>query len=185
MADDRAGAPRRAAGAARESRGRSPRDRLILSDIEAPCRCGVFDWERASPQSLLVTVELAIDARRAARADRMAAAVDYGRLVTRIRAHLAGKTFHLIETVAEELAALILREVEVGWVRVRVAKRSLPQVGYAAVEVERSLSLRPRDFRRRPRLRRGAPARSAPSLRAAALPSPTRPRAGAPARSRA
>ena len=137
-------------------------DRLIISDIEAPCRCGVFDWERESPQPLWVTVELGIDARRAARVDRVEAAVDYGQLVTRIRAHLAGKTFHLIETAAEELAALVLHEFPVASVRLRVTKRSLSNVGSAAVEIQRFApsTFGLRDSRRRPRLRRGAPARS-------------------------
>ncbi len=135
---DRAGAPRHRRG--RRGRAESPRqtaDLLLLSDLEAQCTIGVSDEEQEHPQPIWIDLELAIDARRAAERDDVNSAVDYGRLVTVVREKAQGAVFCLLETLAEELAALILQEFQVPTVRVRVKKRALPGIAFAAVEITR------------------------------------------------
>lgn len=112
-------------------------DRLVIHDLLADCRIGVFDWEREQAQQLWVDLELAIDATAAAERDDVTATVDYGRLVTVVRQYAQDKTFRLLETLAEELASLILEQFETAAVTVRVKKRALPGVDYAAVELTR------------------------------------------------
>ena len=112
-------------------------DRLVIHDLKAECRIGVFDWERERPQPIWIDLELAIDAAKAARRDDVQAAVDYGHLVTSVKGLAEGKTYQLLETLAEDVAALVLEEFRVPQVRVQVKKRALPGINYAAVEVER------------------------------------------------
>lgn len=102
------------------------------------CRMGVYDWERETPQTIWVDLELAIDAASAAMRDDVQDTIDYGRLVTLIKQHGHSKPFNLLETMAEELAALVLREFPSDEVTIRVKKRSLPGVGSAVVEVTRT-----------------------------------------------
>ena len=123
-------------------------DRLILSEIAAACRVGVFEWERTNPQDIAVDVEIPIDAAATAADDRLEDAVDYARLVSLVREVAQRKPYALLETLADELARAVLREFRVRSVRLQVKKRALPGVGYAAVVVERS-----------GRMRRGAPRR--------------------------
>ena len=113
-------------------------DRLIISDLAAECRLGVYEWEQAKPQPVWIDLELEIDAAQAARRDDVRDAVDYARLVTLVTTHLKQHTYALLETAADRLAALILQEFPVPKVVVRVKKRALPGVDYAAVEVERT-----------------------------------------------
>ena len=113
-------------------------DRLLISDLAAECRLGVYEWERAKPQPIWIDLELVIDAAAAARRDDVRDAVDYAQLVTLVTTHVKQRTYVLLETVADRLAALILREFPVPKVVVRVKKRALPGVDYAAVEVERT-----------------------------------------------
>ena len=112
-------------------------DRLILQDVTAECRLGVHDWERAKPQPIWIDVECPIDAARAAASDDVREALDYAELVTAVRRVANSRMYVLLETVAEEVARHILRQFKTGRVRVRVKKRSLPDLDYAAVEVER------------------------------------------------
>ncbi len=120
-------------------------DRLVIHDLKAECRIGAFDWERERPQPIWIDLELAIDAAKAARRDDVQAAVDYGHLVTSVKGLAEGKTYQLLETLAEDVAALVLEEFRVPQVRVQVKKRALPGIDYAAVEVERTRRvLRPR-----------------------------------------
>ncbi len=113
-------------------------DTLSLQDITVECRLGVHDWERAAPQTAWVDLELAIDAAAAAAADAVEATVDYAALVQSVRRLAQGRPYRLLETLAEGIASLVLGEAGTPWVRVRVKKRALEGVGYAAVVVERA-----------------------------------------------
>lgn len=112
-------------------------DKLLIKDLAASCRIGVFDWEQATPQPIWIDLELAIDAARAAAKDDVRQAVDYGRLVTMVKQHTEHHRFRLLETLAEGLAQLILKEFATSQVLVRVKKRALPGIDSAAVEVVR------------------------------------------------
>lgn len=112
-------------------------DRLILQDIEASCRLGVYEWEQAAPQPIWIDLELAIDAARAAASDEVGEAVDYAALVAAVKELAQRQPSRLLETMAEAISSLILTRFKTRWVRVRVKKRSLEGVGYASVEIER------------------------------------------------
>ena len=112
-------------------------DKLVLKDLAVECRIGVFAWEQAAPQPIWIDVELAIDAARAAKQDDLQQAIDYGRLVTAVKQHVQRTPFKLLETMAEAVAALILKEFNTSQVVVRVKERALPGVDYAAVEITR------------------------------------------------
>jgi dihydroneopterin aldolase len=113
-------------------------DRLTVSELAAECRIGVFEWERARAQTVWMDLDLAIDAAAAAAQDDVSATVDYGRLVTAVRQQAQGRVYRLLETLAEDVAALILRDFPTSGVRVRVKKKALPGIGSAAVDIERS-----------------------------------------------
>ena len=115
-------------------------DKLIISDIVASCRIGVTAEEQARPQHIWIDLELQIDAARAAGSDDLQHAIDYAHLVKMVRDAAQTKSYKLLETMAEDVAALILKEFHPPQVLVRIKKRALPDVGYAAVEIVRGLS---------------------------------------------
>lgn len=112
-------------------------DKLIIHELTAQCRIGVTEAERANPQTLWLDLELEIDAAKAAMRDDVTAAVDYAELVVEVARFVESRPFHLLETVAEEIASLILKQFDTPEVVVRVKKRALPGIDYAAVEVVR------------------------------------------------
>ena len=112
-------------------------DKLILHDLAAECRLGVYDWEKEKPQPVWIDVELVIDARKAAKSDAMRDAVDYAALVTLIKTTAAERAYNLLETLADKLAEKIVQQIVSPEVTVRVKKRALPGIDYAAVEVQR------------------------------------------------
>ena len=113
-------------------------DALTLHEITVECRIGVEEWERAIPQPIWVDLELWIEAARAARRDDVRQAVDYGRVVAVVIEVTRGESYRLIETLAEAIASRILAEFSIPRVRVRVRKKALPGLGYAAVDIERT-----------------------------------------------
>lgn len=101
------------------------------------CRLGVFEWERRRPQRVWIDLELPIDAKRAASRDALEEALDYAGLVTEVRRRIRGRAYRLMETLAEDVAAFILRSLRLRWVRVRVTKRALVGIESASVEILR------------------------------------------------
>ena len=112
-------------------------DTLIIKDLVAECRLGVLESERQAPQTIWIDLDVSIDAARAAAHDAIEEAVDYARLVSEVRGLVARTPYRLLERVAEDVAALVLKAFAVPEVRVRIKKRALPGIDYAAVEVRR------------------------------------------------
>jgi dihydroneopterin aldolase len=83
---------------------------------------GFIDWERLTPQTLLIDLELPCDCARAAQSDSVEDTVDYKRVAKRVLAWLPATQFHLVETLAHRLAMLLLAEFELEWIRVSVNK---------------------------------------------------------------
>ena len=113
-------------------------DRLIIEGVAAECRLGVFEWEQQRPQTIWVDLELAIDAGVAAARDDVRDAIDYAQLVDAVRARLQQQPYRLMEAAAQAIARLVLARFATRAVRVRVKKRALDGIGFAAVEIERT-----------------------------------------------
>lgn len=112
-------------------------DTLIITDLELHCRVGVPEAERATPQRLLLTLELELDCAAAAASDDLRQTVDYHALVQRVRAWGQGREWRLIETLAVELAEWVRAEFGPRAVTVEVKKFILPETRHVAVRVRR------------------------------------------------
>ncbi len=98
-------------------------DIVYLRELKVPCTIGVWEWERRIKQIVAIDLEIATDVRPAAASDRLDDALDYKALAKRISQYVEASEFHLVEALAENVAATVLREFKVSWVRVRVNKR--------------------------------------------------------------
>jgi dihydroneopterin aldolase len=97
-------------------------DIVFIRELRADTIIGVYAWERRVRQTVVLEIELASDNRRAATTDQIADALDYAALSTRVLSFIEGSDFQLIETLAERVAAIILEEFDVPWLRLRLAK---------------------------------------------------------------
>jgi dihydroneopterin aldolase len=97
-------------------------DIVFIRELRADTIIGVYAWERRVRQTVVLDIELASDNRRAATTDQIADALDYAALSTRVLSFIEGSDFQLIETMAERVAAIILEEFDVPWLRLRLAK---------------------------------------------------------------
>jgi len=104
-------------------------DRILLIGILADGRHGVHEHERLVPQALEVDVELALDLRPAGTSDDLDRTVDYGQVEVRVRELVEGRSFQLIEALAETIAAEILAVYPVEEVVVRVRKPAVMLAG--------------------------------------------------------
>ena len=112
-------------------------DRIDIVDLEVFYRVGVPDAERREPQRLLLTVEMDLDFGPAAAGDDLSRTIDYFAVSRRLLALGEGREWRLIETLAVEVAELVLREYPALRVGVEVKKFILPETRHVAVRVER------------------------------------------------
>lgn len=118
-------------------------DRIVLADLRFEARHGVYDWEREQDQPFEVDVELALDLRPAGTTDDLTRTVDYGRVYATVAGIVTGRSFQLIEALAEAIAGAILADlagVGLESVVVRVRKPGVQLGGplaYAGVEITR------------------------------------------------
>ena len=119
-------------------------DTIVISELKLDALIGIYAWEHEVAQTIELDLEIAIDAGRCARSGKIGDTVDYAKVVERIRQVLAGRHFTLIEKLAEELAAVIMREFGTPWIRISVVKlaaiRGAKKVG---IRIERGK--KPRD----------------------------------------
>lgn len=115
-------------------------DWVLIDGLEAEAIIGVFDWERQIRQRLVIDLEVAADLRAAADSDRLEQALDYAALSRAVLEFAANSRYRLLEALAEELAALILRDFAVRRVRLKIAKPgAVAAARNVAVCIERDL----------------------------------------------
>lgn len=101
-------------------------DRITLTGLRARGHHGVYDFERADGQDFVVDVGLELDLAPAAASDDVADTVHYGELAGRLVEVITGEPVDLIETLADRLAAVCLRDERVAAATVTVHKPQAP-----------------------------------------------------------
>lgn len=113
-------------------------DQIIIEDLAVDFRVGAPEAERSRPQRLLLTIVMDRDLGPAAAGDDLAQTIDYDAVAKRLAALGTGRQWKLIETLAVEIAGLILREFKPARVTVTVKKFILPEARHVAVRVRRA-----------------------------------------------
>jgi dihydroneopterin aldolase len=101
-------------------------DELAVTGIECYGHHGVFEFERREGQAFLVDLLLGIDTAPAAASDDLPDTVDYGSLVTSVKAAVEKDPVNLVETLAQRIAGVCLLDNRVEWARVTVHKPDAP-----------------------------------------------------------
>jgi dihydroneopterin aldolase len=97
-------------------------DTIFLHDLRVETVVGIWEWERRIRQTVSIDLEMASDISRSASTDNIDDALNYKAVAKRVQQFVGDSSFHLVETMAERIAALILDEFAVPWVEVRVNK---------------------------------------------------------------
>lgn len=98
-------------------------DILFIHDLRIDAVIGIYEWERHVKQTLVLDLDVATDCRRAAAHDRVDDALNYKTVAKRLIDFVGASEFQLVETLAERVAAILIDEFGVGWLRLRVNKQ--------------------------------------------------------------
>lgn len=107
-------------------------DKVFVKGLRADALIGVYDWEHEQTQPLVFDLSMDWDQQAAGRSDALADALDYDAISKAVVELVQARPRQLIETVAAEVAELILQQFNVPSVTVTVEK---PQAVAAASTV--------------------------------------------------
>jgi phosphoglycolate phosphatase len=114
-------------------------DCIRINGLEVQARIGVPDEERAEPQKLIIDVVMESDFRGIG--DDIARTTDYAAVAAWVREECGQREWRLLETLAEDLAASLLKEFpRVRAVTLQVRKFVLPQTRDVSVTLRREQS---------------------------------------------
>jgi dihydroneopterin aldolase len=97
-------------------------DKIFLHALKAEAIIGIYDWERQVKQTVIVDLEMNGSVRKAARSDSIDDTLNYKRVAKRVLAFIEASQYHLVETLTEQIAMLLLAEFNLTWVRVSLSK---------------------------------------------------------------
>jgi dihydroneopterin aldolase len=115
-------------------------DRILISEIDCLAVVGVTPEERALKQRLSIDLEFWIDTRPSGLSDSLRDTIDYAKVAAAAAEVCQSRPYHLIETIAEKIAARVLADFPTPQIRVlvrKIAPVAEPGVAYVSVEIIR------------------------------------------------
>lgn len=98
-------------------------DKLFIEGLRVETVIGVLAWEQQIRQRLRFDIELTLDLQPAAGADSAEAlAVDYAAVAQAVSELVGGRSWQLVETVAEAVAERLRQSFPVQALRLKVTK---------------------------------------------------------------
>jgi dihydroneopterin aldolase len=97
-------------------------DTVYIHGLTVDTVIGIFDWERKIRQKLVLDIEMAVDISPSAATEDIDRTVSYKDVSDRLTQFVEQSEFLLVETMAEQIASLILTEFPVPFVRIKLGK---------------------------------------------------------------
>ncbi|MGH8507692.1 MAG: dihydroneopterin aldolase [Gammaproteobacteria bacterium] len=98
-------------------------DIIYINDLRIETVIGIYAWERQLKQVVIFDLEMGTDIRKAALTDSVADTLNYKEVAKRVTAFVTDSRYHLVESLAEAVAGLIIKEFDIPWLRLRLNKQ--------------------------------------------------------------
>ena len=85
-------------------------NKIFIEGLKISCIIGTLPRERTRKQKIVIDLEFPASIKRAARRDNLKDALNYKRIAEYVTGFVSKSRFYLIETLAERLASLLLKE---------------------------------------------------------------------------
>ena len=113
-------------------------DAIVIRDLRVEALIGIHRRERHAPQTVSIDLEIGVPGTAVFASDKVADTIDYEQVALGIRTLASSGHFRLVETIADRIATLLIRDFGAPWVKVSVAKvGSLPNARFVGVTIER------------------------------------------------
>jgi dihydroneopterin aldolase len=113
-------------------------DIIFLRELKVTTLIGIYEREKIVPQTLQIDLDIALPNSRACTSDDINDALDYADVAQHIQTVLSEGHFSLLETLAEHIAQIILKDFNAPWVKVNVAKlQAIRNCKMVGISIER------------------------------------------------
>jgi dihydroneopterin aldolase len=113
-------------------------DIIFLRELKVETLIGIYEWEKRVPQTLQIDLDIALPDSRACQTDDIGDALDYAEVAQHLQTVLSDGHFSLLETLAEHIAQIILKDFDAPWVKVSVAKlQAIRNCRMVGISIER------------------------------------------------
>ena len=97
-------------------------DIIFIKGLKVDTVIGIYDWERKIRQEIVLDIEMSADISTAANTDHIDQALNYKDICKRLRSFVSDSEFQLVETLAESICQIIIKEFGVQWVKLKLNK---------------------------------------------------------------
>jgi len=113
-------------------------DAILLRDLRVEAIIGIHKRERHAQQTLSIDLDIGLPGNAVFASDKVADTIDYEQVALKIRDLASGGHFRLVETFADRVAAILMKDFGAPWVRVSASKLGiLANVKLVGVTIER------------------------------------------------
>ena len=113
-------------------------DAIVIRDLRVDTLIGIHRRERHVKQTLSIDLEIGLPGEAVFARDKVADTIDYEQVALRIGELASAGQFRLVETLAERIAALLVKDFGAPWIKVSVSKIGiLPNAKFVGVTIER------------------------------------------------
>ena len=98
------------------------KDRIYVEDLRVTGTLGIFEWEKKIKQEISLSYEIDHDNFSASKEDKIEATTDYKTITKKIISFIEENKFELVETFAENIAEMVIKDFDVNWIKLRVSK---------------------------------------------------------------
>ena len=97
-------------------------DIVYIRDLRIDAVIGIYEWEQRIQQQISVNLEMGWDNRPAAQSDDIKDTLNYKAAAQIVKDIVKKSEFQLVEALAEHIAAVLLKEMAIPWIRVSLGK---------------------------------------------------------------
>jgi FolB domain-containing protein len=113
-------------------------DKVLIKGLRVTAIIGIHDYERTTPQELVIDITLFTDLHLAAETDDINHCVNYQTVAEKVKAHTEMSKRLTVEALAEDIARICLEIPKVSRVIIRVEKtQAIAYTDAVGVEIER------------------------------------------------
>lgn len=113
-------------------------DRIFINNLSVETIIGIYDFERITPQRVVLHLEMSADIAGAAASEDIESTLNYKTLSEALTQYLTESRFQLIETMAEKVTEIVRNDFGVQWVKLTLHKPdALPGDTDVGVIIER------------------------------------------------
>lgn len=97
-------------------------DIVYIRDLRIDAVIGIYEWEKRIKQQININLEMGWDNSVPAATDDIKDTLNYKACANLVKELVNRSEYELVETLAEKIAELLLKEMEIPWIKVGVGK---------------------------------------------------------------